>query len=231
MTLHLFPATSEFHPAPRAPHIGLDQAYCLQTGSPAFAMTRVDPVFGDVRVGPAIRGSEVAAPMSPTVWLANAITRLSQERRSSLQPVCRPLHLPVPSAALLDPEAAGYARQAADRSGLCPQEVALEIADSSLVMVGETAMDCIDTFRRAGFRIALDCRRSWEFPFCARLRGAVMRLRANAIDLAFDEDLQRRSICIADAEGQVILDRCYWRDVDMLTSVGASHSLRLLADA
>ena len=56
------------------------------------------------------------------------------------------------------------------RSACCPRKIRIDFCDSSVIALEDLALDRIDAFRRRGFRIGLDARKSWRTPMGARAR-------------------------------------------------------------
>ena len=201
----------------------------LERGEISFPLTRVDPLFEEQSVSGFFTSSRPYFS-TPSQWIEKAIVTLATiadaEKSSD-----RPIHLPTPLSLLLDENAPFKAEQACMSAGYCTQEFMLEFKDSSLVQAGINAADGLDAFRRLGFRIALDARTSFETALSERLRPAVERLRVNCNDLKYDETIQMRAEIVSLLDGDVIVDRALWRDVDELKSFGATHAEHLISDA
>ncbi len=202
---------------------------CLETGETAFPLTRLDPLYDEMPIsfGRVVHTQNWA---SATEWSQAAFLKLidivhTQEFKA------RPIHLPLPLGILTEDNAALRLCRVCEDNGYCPQEFMLEFQDASLASGSKDCMDRLDDFRRFGFRIALDARRSAATPFSKRLRGAIERLRVNPIDLMQDEMLQLRADIVSCIGGEVILDRANWRDVEELQRCGATHAMKLMSDA
>jgi len=200
----------------------------LSDGEPDLALTRVDPLF-----------EEQASPFapigpngfrSPGEWLCVALRKLITATNST-HSVTRPIHIPMPIAILMDESAARDAKNTVQEEGYCPQEFMLEFQDASLACGDASAMEQFEAFRRSGFRIAMDARKSFATPFCSRLRPAIERIRVNADELMYNDTLQMRADIVACLGGEVIVDRANWRDSETLEKLGATHALKMMADA
>lgn len=201
----------------------------LDDGHAAFPVTRIDPLFEDQPVSFG-RVAQTMTAATPGDWLVKAIRRLANAA-TELEMAARPIHVPMPIAIFTDDRAASLAANAASEKGFCTQEFMLEVQDASLASGESEAFDCLDAFRSKGFRIALDARKSAVTPFSSRIRSAIERLRVNAEELMFDEMLQLRADIVACIGGEVIVDRANWQHAEELQRYGASHALKLIADA
>ncbi|MAK60838.1 MAG: hypothetical protein CMK09_07660 [Ponticaulis sp.] len=195
----------------------------LPTGEIDFPVTRVDPLFEDQPI-------VGVTHTSPGHWLADCIARLGQAARQFDVGV-RPLHVPMPLAILQSADTPDQCLNAVKSQDCCPQEFILEFQDSTLAQTEDGVLDRMEAFRRKGFRIGLDARRSSESPFGARLRSAVERMRVTEFDLMNDDNVQMRAEIVSGLGGDVILDRASWKNVDLLKSFGATHAQKLIADA
>ncbi len=210
-------------------HSRFETCLALEDGREAFPLTRVDPLFEDQPVS----FGRVQRPIStdaPADWMVGAIERLANAAQE-LELKTRPIHVPMPIAILQDDQAPIRALKTAERAGFCSQEFMLEIQDASLASGDARAFDCLDDFRRKGFRIALDARKSAATPFSSRIRSAIERLRTTATDLMFDEMLQLRADIVSCIGGEVIVERANWRHAEELQRLGASHAMKLMTDA
>lgn len=223
MTVAIFAQTKTKAHGNKAFRSRFEACIKLSSGEKDFPITRVDPLFEDLY-------PMVGTVPSASEWLALCLRRLAQAARQ-YDVMVRPLHVPMPMAILHEPEAPEKSRLAVLAEDCCPQEFILEFQDTTLAQPDETVLDRMEDFRRKGFRIGLDARRSNAAPFGARLRSAVERLRIREDELLFDETVQMRAEIVSSLGGQVILDRAQWKNVDLLMSYGATHALKLLADA
>lgn len=207
----------------------LEPCLSLENGETAFPLTRIDPLYDELPMSFG-RVNRTSAWPNATQWSRAAFLRLTTLLRD-LEITIRPIHLPLPLSILTENGASDIMAKTCIEEGYCPQEFMLEIQDASLACGTTAHFDHLDAFRRHGFRIALDARRSAETAFSKRLRGAIERLRVTADDLLRDEMLQLRADMVSCIGGDVILDRANWRDVNDLQRFGATHSARLLTDA
>lgn len=225
-----FPKTKETtgHPSPKI-RSRFETCLNLTDGMPAFPVSRVDPLFEEQAVSFGVVANTPASATA-SAWLFEAIQRLAISA-SELELAYRPIHVPVPMAIFGDRRAADRAAQAAMSVGFCTQEFILEFQDATLANGEKETFDALDEFRRKGFRIGLDARKSAMTPFSTRIRSAIERLRLTAADLVYDEMLQLRADIVCCIGGEVILDRATWQQTEELMRLGATHSLRLVTDA
>lgn len=201
----------------------------LEGGHAAFPLTRVDPLYEEQPGAFSFNGRPPSV-VAPSEWLVLAIRRLANAVREQKLDA-RPIHLPTPAAILLDPNAVSLALATVNDEGFCAQEFMLEIQDASLAASDKDSLDNFDAFRRAGFRIALDARKSCVTAFSARIRPAIERLRVTSTDLLDNETVQLRADIVGCLGGEIIVERANWREADMLRNYGATHALKLLSDA
>jgi len=163
-------------------------------------------------------------------WLGDLIERTARLAHDSTYPV-RPISITAPMAALSDPDAPMAAEAGALRSKLLPQEFRIDFCDASIVALEDQALDRLDAFRRRGFRVGLDARKSWRTPMGARARMAFEAVRL---------DPQRREILeipltrleVAAADGiALIAENVHWRDAEKLAEIGIAYALAPRSDS
>lgn len=170
------------------------------------------------------------APLpSAAAWLGDLIERagrLAQETNQTL----RPLAILAPMAALADQDAPMAAEAGIARAGLLPQEVRLDFCDASVCALEDLALDRVDAFRRRGFRVGLDARKSWSTPMGARAR---MTFEAVRIEPSRCEALEipMTRLEVAAAEGvALIAENVRWRDAEQLAELGICFAVAPRAD-
>jgi hypothetical protein len=170
------------------------------------------------------------APLpSAAAWLGDLIERagrLAQETNQTL----RPLSILAPMAALADQDAPMAAEAGIARAGLLPQEVRLDFCDASVCALEDLALDRVDAFRRRGFRVGLDARKSWSTPMGARAR---MTFEAVRIEPSRCEALEipMTRLEVAAAEGvALIAENVRWRDAEQLAELGICFAVAPRAD-
>ena len=166
---------------------------------------------------------------TPAAWLGDLVERagrLAQETNQTL----RPMSILAPMAALADQDAPMAAEAGIARAGLLPQEVRLDFCDASVCALEDLALDRVDAFRRRGFRVGLDARKSWRTPMGARAR---MTFEAVRLDPSRCEALEipMTRLEVAAAEGvALIAENVRWRDADQLAELGICFAVQPRAD-
>jgi len=170
-----------------------------------------------------------AAHPSAAGWLGELIERagrLAQDSGANN----RPLSISAPMAALADKDAPMAAEAGAARAGILPQEIRIDFCDASVSSLEDLALDRVDAFRRKGFRVGLDARKSWRTPMGARAR---MTFEAVRLDPARCEVLEvpMTRLEVASADGiALIAENVRWRDTDKLAELGISFAMSPRAD-
>ena len=170
------------------------------------------------------------APLpSAAAWLGDLIERagrLAQETNQTL----RPLSILAPMAALADQDAPMAAEAGIARAGLLPQEVRLDFCDASVCALEDLALDRVDAFRRRGFRVGLDARKSWSTPMGARARVTFEAVRIEPSRCEALEIPMTR-LEVAAAEGvALIAENVRWRDAEQLAELGICFAVAPRAD-
>lgn len=165
-----------------------------------------------------------AAHPSAAAWLGDLIERAGRLARDTGMEA-RPLSIQAPMAALSDKDAPMAAEAGAIRAGLLPQEVRIDFCDASVSTLEDLALDRVDAFRRKGFRVGLDARKSWRTPMGARAR---MTFEAVRLDPSRCEQLEipmsRLEVAAADGVA-LIAENVRWRDTDRLAELGVSFAI------
>lgn len=167
---------------------------------------------------------------SAAAWLGDLIERAGRLAKETGADN-RPLSIPAPMAALSDPDAPMAAEAGAIRAGLLPQEIRIDFCDASVSALEDLALDRVDAFRRKGFRVGLDARKSWRTPMGARAR---MTFEAVRIDPSRCEVLEipMTRLEVASADGvALIAENVRWRDAERLSDLGVSFALAPRADS
>lgn len=167
---------------------------------------------------------------SAAAWLGDMIeraARLAKEQGADH----RPLSIQAPMAALADKDAPMAAEAGVMRAGLLPQEIRIDFCDASVSSLEDLALDRVDAFRRRGFRVGLDARKSWRTPMGARARMTFEAVRIEPTRLeAMNIPMTRLEV--ASAEGvALIAENVRWRDADQLAELGVSFAMAPRADS
>lgn len=170
------------------------------------------------------------APLpSAAAWLGDLIEQIGRKAQEDSQ-ILRPLAILAPMAALADQDCPMAAEAGIARAGLLAQEIRIDFCDASVSALDDLALDRVDAFRRRGFRVGLDARKSWRTPMGARAR---MTFEAVRIDPARCEVLEipLTRLEVAAAEGvALIAENVRWRDAEQLAELGISFAVTPRAD-
>jgi hypothetical protein len=173
--------------------------------------------------------SDAALPSS-AAWLGELMERagrLAQDTATTL----RPISITCPMAALSDPDSAMAAEAGAKRAGLLTQEFRLDFLDASIVALEDLALDRIDAFRRKGFRVGLDARKSWRTPMGARARMTFEAVRLDATQMdQMEIPMTRLEVSASDGVA-LIAENVRWRDAEKLAQQGIHFALAPKADS
>lgn len=167
---------------------------------------------------------------SASGWLGDIIERCGKLARDT-DTRLRPISVTAPMAALADRDAPMAAEAGVMRAGLLAQEIRIDFPDTSVVALEDLAMDRIDLFRRRGFRVGLDARKSWRTPMGARARMTFEAVRVDPARLeAFDIPMSRLEVAAADGVA-LIAENIRWRDAEKLAEIGVHYALAPRADS
>ena len=223
---HLRLVVSE--PAPltmRQPTLRFRPVVRLGDGAPFGMHVETDIAFEDTFHPRHLTG----APL-PSVagWLGDLIERAARLAHDT--ETARPVSITAPMAALADSDAPMAVEAGVKRSKLLPQEVRIDFCDASVVALEDLALDRIEAFRRRGFRIGLDARKSWRTPMNqrARMTFEAVRLDPNRIEI-LDVPMSRLEVAAADGVA-LIAENVRWRDADKLAELGVHFAMSPRAD-
>ena len=123
------------------------------------------------------------------------------------------------------------AEAGARRANLLPQEFRIDFSDAAITGLEDLALDRVDAFRRKGFRVGLDARKSWRMPMGARAR---MSFEAVRLDVSRCEQLEipitRLEVAAADGVA-LVAENARWRDVENLAEKGVHFAIAPRADS
>jgi hypothetical protein len=172
--------------------------------------------------------SDAALP-SAAAWLGDMIERAARMAQDTNQTL-RPLSVSAPMAALADRDAPMAAEAAVARANVLAQEIRIDFCDASVAALEDLALDRVDAFRRKGFRVGLDARKSWATPMGARAR---MTFEAVRLDPSRAEILEIpvTRLEVASADGiALIAENVRWRDAERLAGAGIHFAMSPRAD-
>ena len=167
---------------------------------------------------------------SAAQWTVNQLRTAAATAGRSCD-IARPIHIPAPFAAVADAETPRLCDEFLQRSSFCAQEFVIELNDSALGMIPEMRLERVEAFRRRGFRVGLDARKSFETPLCENLRLLLDSIHIREINLRSNPTLAEQVFAAADSGILVIADEVYYRDADELADHGIHYGVRVRTDA
>jgi len=210
----------------RQPRLRFRPVVRLRDGAPFGMHADADIAFEDTFQP---RHLTDAAHPSAAGWLGDLIERSARLAHDT--GTLRPVSVTAPLAALSDQDAPMAAEAGVRRSNLLPQEVRIDFSDASIVALEDLALDRLDAFRRRGFRIGLDARKTWRTPMGARAR---MTFEAIRLDPSRCEVLEvpmtRLEVAAADGVA-LIAENVRWRDAEKLAEAGIHFAMAPRADS
>jgi hypothetical protein len=171
-----------------------------------------------------------AAHPCPAAWLGDLVERVGRMAHESGHKL-RPISVTAPMAALSANDGPMAAEAGIKRTSLLPQEIRIDFCDASVVAMEDLALDRLDAFRRRGFRVGLDARKSWRTPMGARARATfeAVRLDPTRCDQL---EIPLTRLEIASSEGcALIAENVHWRDAARLAEIGIHFAMSPKADS
>ncbi len=225
---------------PASQTLRLQPVIDLRTGTPVGLVAEPHRPFEDrVRFGPATGPGQANLPgslndsplpgdaLGSLAGLIETAASLSQSHAAT----ARPIHVPVPAAALLQDGLARTCAAAAARMALCPQEICLDIADSAFSHRRHDMFAIVRDLRATGLLVGIDARRTWDAPLGEGLRLLVDRVAIRLHALERSADLEAR-VAEADASGMaVMVEGARRRDGDWLAGMGVSLAVNPRLDS
>lgn len=177
-----------------------------------------------------LSNSDIKTHHTAASWIASKIIDMAS-MCDMIDYIERPLILPVPARTLIDNDVLEFCTNAAAQTRLCHQEISLEITDAAISAHTEEAVTFMHTFRRQGFRVSVDARKSCagELPGECWLLVDTLRLRAQDIEV---EPALQDMIGLASSAGvAIVAERALWRDGEYLARMGIDYALKPRTDA
>lgn len=197
----------------------------LMTGETVTLIAETEKRFEERAVfGRAALAAERSQPASPAAWLAAHVELVANEAHES--ETHRPVIVPAPLAALMDPNTAMACDAAIRRTQLCAQEICIEIADAALALPTREAQTAVESLRRCGFRVSLNATRSWEASLSTAMRLLLDSIRIDARHIDMEAGVDARIEAATSCGMSVIAENANWRDGDYLASLGVELGLR-----
>jgi hypothetical protein len=217
-------------PAPvavRKPQLRFRPIVRLEDGAAFGMQADADIAFEDTFHPRHLNGASMP---SAAAWLGDLIeraARLAVETGNHL----RPIAVTAPMAALADADAPMAAEAGAARANILPQEIRIDFCDASIVTMEDLALDRLDAFRRRGFRVGLDARKSWRTPMGARARMTFEAVRLDPSKFeAMDVSMARLEASSADGVA-LVAENVRWRDAEAMADLGVHFALAPRADS
>lgn len=198
-------------------------------GGESLGLVADEPMEFEERVsfGPA---AQEADTHSAAKWLAGRIERVASATCNAGQ-THRPIMVAAPMACLADPDTAAACDAAVRRTILCQQEFCLMFSDAAFAGDPADSTARIARLRRAGFRVGIDMRYSWQTPLSESFRILIDTIRVDADALEVSNELCD-VVEVAQAAGiLVVADHANWRDGDYLNQLGVVGAVAPNADA
>jgi hypothetical protein len=198
-------------------------------GGESLGLVADEPMEFEERVsfGPA---AQEADTHSAAKWLAGRIERVASATCNAGQ-THRPIMVAAPMACLADPDTAAACDAAVRRTILCQQEFCLMFSDAAFACAPADSTARIARLRRAGFRVGIDMRYSWQTPLSESFRILIDTIRVDADALEVSNELCD-VVEVAQAAGiLVVADHANWRDGDYLNQLGVVGAVAPNADA
>lgn len=209
-------------------HYRFDPVMHLEDGGSLGSRCEMSSDFEErVSFGPASLLEEAA---DPAVWLSERLTDIAGLAHE-FGAGNRPILVPAPVAALQHANTPIACDAAIRRTTLCQQEICLEFPDAALASDPEESVRRVAQFRRRGFRVAIDMRRTWQTPLHDSLRLMIDTIHINAEAWHKNEDL--REVCDEAACSGILIvaDQAAWRDGEWFVKNGVSGTVRPRSDA
>ncbi|WP_300379026.1 EAL domain-containing protein [Henriciella sp.] len=219
-------STSPVKAAP--PRLRFEPVVHLVKGDVACTLAESPKRFEELAAfGPSGLVSEAAGPAE---WLANQIEDAAMYARVN-DIAIRPIHLEAPVAAMMHPDTPVACEAAVARSRLLPQEICIEVSDSSLAQSRNDVLKSIESLRRKGFRLGVNATQSWSTPMDTSLRLLLDTVRIDARELDGNPDLIGRIDAAACCGMSVIAEGARYRDGAELAEMGIELAIRPSTDA
>lgn len=214
--------------APGAPNVRFRPVMHLLAGE-SLGLVADEPVEFEERVsfGPAANDND--AP-NAAKWMAGRLERVaSAVCAQELQH--RPILVAAPMAALPDTNTAAACDAAVRRTILCQQEFCLMFTDAAFAGDPADATLRIARLRKAGFRVGIDMRHSWQTPLSESFRILIDTIRVDADALEASPELCDVVIAARAAGILIVADHANWRDGEFLNLMGVAGGVAPQADA
>lgn len=180
-----------------------------------------------VSFGPAANDNDA---LNAAKWMAGRLERVASAVCAQELPH-RPILVAAPMAGLSDPNTAAACDAAVRRTVLCQQEFCLMFTDAAFAGDPADATTRIARLRRAGFRVGIDMRHSWQTPMTDTFRILIDTIRVDADALEASNELCDVVMAAKAAGILIVADHANWRDGEFLRDIGVEGGVAPQTDA
>lgn len=163
-------------------------------------------------------------------WMAGRLERVASAVCAQELPH-RPILVAAPMAGLSDPNTAAACDAAVRRTVLCQQEFCLMFSDAAFAGDPADSTARITRLRRAGFRVGIDMRHSWQTPLSESFRILIDTIRVDADAMEASYELCDVVMAARSAGILIVADHASWRDGEFLNLLGVAGGIAPTADA
>jgi hypothetical protein len=196
-------------------------------GGDSLGLVADEPVEFEER---AVFGRVAGEAQNAAKWMAMRLERVASAACAQEQSP-RPILVTAPMAALADPNTAVACDAAVRRTILCQQEFCLMFPDAALAGDPADVTTRLARLRKAGFRVGIDMRHSWQTPLGESVRILIDTIRVDADAVEASQELCDVT-ATAHASGiLVVADHANWRDGDTLADYGVAGAVAPMTDA
>lgn len=196
-------------------------------GGDSLGLVADEPVEFEER---ASFGRAAAETSGAAKWMAQRLERIASAAVAQEQ-APRPILVTAPMAALSDPDTAVACDASVRRSVLCQQEFCLMFSDAALAGDAVDATSRLTRLRKAGFRVGIDMRYSWQTPLSESVRILIDTIRVDADAVAASDELCDVTAAAHACGILVVADHASWRDGSNLADYGVAGAVAPMADA
>jgi len=171
-----------------------------------------------------------SAHLSPAEWVVRSV--------SDLAVICqtlsyneRPIVLPIPACAFSQPGLVDACDHAIAQTQFANQEISFEITDAAAAATGALLQNMITAFRKKGFRISIDARKSWTSRMPAPCWLMIDTLRICPHHIETEAELEDMISIARSAGVAIVAQKPHWRDGEYLASLGIDYGLNPRTDS
>lgn len=209
------------------PNVRFKPVMHLRAGD-SLGLVADEPMEFEERVsfGPAANDNDA---LNAAKWMAGRLERVASAVCAQELPH-RPILVAAPMAGLSDPNTAAACDAAVRRTVLCQQEFCLMFTDAAFAGDPADSTARIARLRKAGFRVGVDMRHSWQTPMTEAFRILIDTIRVDADALEASQELCDVVIAAKSAGILVVADHANWRDGEFLNLLGVAGGVAPATD-